>query len=472
MIELRPFQEDLLERVRVAMRNKVRRPLIVLSTGGGKTVLATHISAASIARQFAPIWFMVHRHELLDQTVQAFCDAGLSVGVVAAGHAVEGSRPLQVVLIGSLPRRMQYLHAPRVIIADEAHHCCAPQWAKVQAMFPEAYYIGLTATPQRLDGKGLGSHFDQIIEGPSMRWLINSGYLADYKIFAPPPTTLDLSQVRQLGGDFNKHQLADAVGRSTIVGDSIAEYRKHAMGTRCLIRSVGVEASAQVAEAFKAAGFVAVHLDAKTPSAERRRMFNDFRRGEITHLCNVDLFGEGIDIPGVQSLIDLRPTNSLTYYLQFIGRMLRQAPGKTYGIYLDQVGNSTLRHGMPDAVHAWSLDGRRKKKKSPAVFTCKVCYGAFSKPFRVCPECGAIIVGYNTSRAEPQRVDGELHEINAEMLAKSRYGKARKKIDPARRRARTLEELVRYAISQGYEKAERWAMHVFSARQQKMRARG
>jgi DNA repair protein RadD len=468
MIDLRPYQEEHLERVRAAMRRKVKRPLIVLPTGGGKTRMATKICESSIERDFLPVWFMVHRRELLDQTSQAFSDAGLPVGIVAAGYDVEGSKPLQIVLIDSLPRRLQYLPAPRVIIPDEAHHCCAPKWKSVQDAYPNAFYVGLTATPQRLDGKGLGTHFDEIIEGPTMRWLINSGYLAEFKIYAPPPVTLDMSQVGHIGGEFNKHQMKEAVEKSTIVGDSIAEYRKHAMGTRCLIRSVGVEASAKVAEEFRKAGFAAVHLDAKTPAGERRRLFNDFKRGEITHLCNVDLFGEGIDIPGVESLIDLRPTDSLTFYLQYIGRMLRPAPGKSHGIYLDQVGN-TMRHGMPDEVRAWSLDGKRKKKKPPAVFQCKVCFGTFGSPFRACPSCGAITVT-SGSRAPPKQVDGELHELNAEMLAKSRY--AKKKIDPARRRARTLEELVRYAISQGYEKAERWAMHVFNARQQKERARG
>jgi hypothetical protein len=123
-------------------------------------------------------------------------------------------------------------------------------------------------------------------------------------------------------------------------------------------------------------------------------------------------------------------------------------------------------------VREWSLEGRKKKKKTPAVFTCKVCFGTFAKPFRYCPECGAIVIGWNTSRAAPERVDGELQEMNADLLAKSRYGKPRKKTDPARRRARTLEELVRYAISQGYASAERWAMHIYTARQAKTRARG
>jgi superfamily II DNA or RNA helicase len=466
MIELYPHQEEQLERVRASMRRKVMRPLIVLSTGGGKTVIATKMCATSIRKGFAPMWFVVHRRELLDQAAKAFANAGLDVGIVARGYDLEGSRSLQIVLIDSLPRRMQYLAKPRVIIPDEAHHCVAPKWAHLRELFPDAFYVGLTATPQRLDGRGLGEHFDEIIEGPPMRWLINNGYLADFRIFAPPTKDLDLTHLKHQGGDFNKHQVAERVAKSTILGDAIAEYKRHAMGTRCLIRSVGVEASFHTAEAFKAAGFVAVHLDAKTSDGERRRVFNDFRRGEISHLCNVDLFGEGIDIPGVQSLIDLRPTDSLTFFLQYIGRMLRPAPGKTHGIYLDHVGN-TLRHGMPDEPRPWSLDGKRAKYKPLPVYMCKICFGTFGKPFRICPGCGAIVVG-GVPRVEPKKVDGELQELNKEMLAQSRYGK---KFDRERGRAKSLEELVRIGVARKYPKPERWAMHVMAGRQNKTRAR-
>jgi superfamily II DNA or RNA helicase len=468
MISLYDHQSDLLQRASARMAEKIKRLLIVLSTGGGKTRIATRICESSIARGVVPVWFMVHRRELLDQAAKAFSDAGLPFGYVARGHDIDGDRPVQIVLIDSLPRRKHYLSTPRVIIPDEAHHCTAPKWSNVQAEFPRAFYIGLTATPQRLDGKGLGTHFDEIVQGPGMRWLIDNGFLADYRIFAPPPTTLDLSHVGHVAGEFNHKQVTEAVAKSTIVGDSIAEYRKHAAGKRCLIRAVGVEESEKAAEAFRKEGYVAVHLDAKTSDHDRRRLFNDFRRGEVTHLCNVDLFGEGVDIPGVECLIDLRPTESLTYYLQFVGRMLRAAPGKTHGIYLDQVGN-TMRHGMPDEEREWSLEGRRKRKKPAAIFTCKACFGAFPKPFRICPSCGEFSKTLTISRGAPKRVEGELHELSKDMFGKlQRTGK---KYDPAQGRAKTMHELVQYAIGKGYDKPEGWAKRIFDARMRKRRGR-
>jgi len=248
-VSLRPYQEDLRARVSAAMKAGCKRPLIVLPTGGGKTRIATYITESSIARKFSPIWFMVHRKELVRQTARAFADAGLAPGIVATGYPTEGSKPVQVVLIDSLKNRAKYLEPPRVIIPDEAHHCTANKWKAVQEAYPEAFYIGLTASPQRLDGKGLGAHFDQIILGPDMRWLIDNGYLADYRIFAPPPP--DLSKGGHVAGEFNRGQLEDVLAKSTIVGDSIAEYRKHADGMRTIVRCVSIDASKAACETFR-----------------------------------------------------------------------------------------------------------------------------------------------------------------------------------------------------------------------------
>lgn len=459
MISLRPYQEELRLNVSAAMRAGCKRPLVVLPTGGGKTAVATDMISRSLARGFGPCWFVVHRKELLRQTAEAFAKADLSLGMVATGYPTEGSRQAQVVLIGSLAKRAQYLQPPRVIIVDEAQHACAASWKKVQEAYPDAFYVGLSASPRRLDSKGLGAHFDKIIEGPSMRWLIDNGFLCDYRIFAPPPP--DLSSVDHVAGEFNQGQLAEVLAKSTIVGDSIVEYEKHAHGKRTLIRCVSVESSKQACETFRNAGYAAVHIDAKTPEGERVRQFEAFKRGDVSHLFNVDLFGEGVSIDGIECLIDLRPTESLTMYLQFVGRLLRFVPGKV-GIYLDQVGN-TMRHGMPDEIREWSLDGKRKKTKPPKIFTCKHCYGAFANPFRYCPLCGEKVEGYTGARADPERVDGELQELTGETVAKHRRA-----FDADRTRARTLEDLIAYGKSKGYK--DGWALRVHAARQAKRSA--
>lgn len=462
MIQLYSHQENLRAEVSGAMKRGVRRPLLVLSTGGGKTVLAGFMTDSATKRGFAPVWFVVHRKELVMQTAKAFAALGMTVGIVARGHPVMGDLPIQIVLIDSLKRRLPYLKPPKLVIQDEAHHTPANKWAFLQTEFPDIFYIGLTATPERLDGKGLGKYYDEIVEGPSMRWLIDNGFLADYRIFAPP--SIDTSGVSSVGGDFNKGQLHAIIEQSTIVGDGIREYQKHAEGKRTIIRSVSIEDSIRVADEFKKCGYEAVHIDGKTKTQVRERMFNLFKSGDITHLCNVDLFSEGVDIPGVECLIDQRPTKSLILFLQFIGRGLRAAPGKEHCIYIDQVGN-TERHGLPDDKREWSLDVKKKKKKPRALFKCKKCQGVFGEPFEICPICFAINdhnVSSSGGRMGPELVDGELHELNKEEFRERR--KARYS-DERRQAGRSLEGLREYADKHGYKQS--WADHVWNARQRK-----
>lgn len=454
-LTLRPYQDEVRAAISVAMREGVRRPLVVMPTGAGKTALAAYMTGTSIARGVAPVWFLVHRRELMTQTARAFADAGINVGMVAQGYAMQPTKPAQVVLIDSLPKRMHLLPPPRVLIPDEAHHSVAKKWAAVVDAYPKAWSIGLTATPERLDGKGLGAHFDRIIEGPKMRWLIDNGFLADYRLFAPP--SISTEGVHTVAGDFNKKELEAALKRSTIVGDAVNEYRKHAAGKRAIVRSLSIEDSKEVAAAFTAAGFSAVHIDGKTRESERNAKFEAFKRGDISILCNVDLFGEGVDVPGIECAIDLRPTKSLTLYLQFIGRALRPAPGKSHAIIIDHAGNIE-RHGLPDDDRTWSLDGRPKRDVRK-IFTCKKCYGVFDHPFSVCPSCGAMTERVSQGRAGPEQVAGELVEVD----------KTRKRtvFDDARKQAsRSLESLVEYGRAKGYK--ESWAKYVWDARQQKL----
>lgn len=427
-----------------------------MATGAGKTAIAAFMAHSSIEKKIAPVWFLVHRRELMQQTAQAFADAGIDIGTVARGHELQPWRKAQVVLLPSLKKRMHFLPAPRVIIPDEAHHSCASTHAEVLKAYPDAWKIGLTATPERLDRRGLKDHFDLIVEGPSMAWLIEHGYLSNYRIFAPP--SVDVSGVHTVAGDFNKAELEAVLEKSTITGDAVREYRKHADGKRAIVRSLSRADSRKVAEAFQAAGHSAVHIDGTTPDGERERAFEAFKRGDIAILCNVELFGEGVDIPGVECVIDLRPTKSLTMYLQFIGRALRPAPGKTHAIIIDHAGN-VERHGLPDEDREWSLEGR-KKREPRRVFTCKHCYGVFAEYFTICPSCGAMTQQTRHERAGPQVVDGELREIDLD-AARAR----RRSYDPQRARAKTLQELEEYGRAKGYKPG--WAKHIFEARQAK-----
>jgi DNA repair protein RadD len=231
-------------------------------------------------------------------------------------------------------------------------------------MFPNARGLGVTATPVRADGKGLGAHHDgvmhHIIEGAGMRDLIQQGFLTDYRIFAPP-SDLDLTGVtRAADGDYNKKQLKQRVRRSQIIGDVVAHYLRIAPGKLGLTFATDVETATEIANRYRAAGVPSEVVSAKTPTGQRIEILKRFKRREVMQLVNVDLFGEGFDLPALEVVSMARPTESYGLYCQQFGRVLRPLPGKTVGIIIDHVGN-VVRHGLPDKPRRWSLDRREKR---------------------------------------------------------------------------------------------------------------
>lgn len=467
-LELRDYQALDLSRIRQELK-QVRRVCYVLPTGGGKTATASYMLNGAAHRKLDG-WFVVHRRELAYQTSEALQRYGIPHGIVAAGERLEPWHHIQLVLIGSLRSRLKYLRPPKLIVPDEAHHARAKMWDEMFALFPDAKIVGLTATPQRLDGKGLHKHFDRLVIGPEMRQLIDLGYLSDYRLFMPPPPKLD--GVETVAGDWNKEQLKAALERSTIVGDAVTEYTKHAAHQRAIVRSIDIQFSIEVAQKFREAGYKAVHIDGGFDKITRRNIFRDYRSGEIELLSQVELAGEGVDIPGIVVGIDLRPTKSLTMAKQYWGRTLRKFPGKDKAILLDHAGN-VMQHGFPDDVIEWSLEDRKTKRAAPKLFICEACYGVFNVRHRYCPECGHEMYrpGMGGGRVRPDEVDGHLHEITAEEMAAKRakdaeqQAKNRQKFDEKRemRAATTLAELEELGRKRGYK--DGWAKHVFEARQ-------
>jgi superfamily II DNA or RNA helicase len=474
------------------MRLKIRRQLLVLSTGGGKTITAAFmIEGCRNRKQIA--WFVVHRRELAYQTSKAFAEYGIPHGLVASGERLQPWHAVQIVLIGSLARRMKHLKAPDLIVPDEAHHARAAGWERMFAAYPDAWIVGLTATPLRLDGRGLGKHFAALVIGPEMRWLIDNGYLSDYRLFAPPPPAGWLDGVRETGGDWNRADLKKAIlGKPQIVGSAIDEYARHCNHMPAIVRAVDVESSQAIAGRFAAAGYRTVHVDGEMSTDDRKNAFSGFESGRYEIMCQVELASEGVDIPGIVAGIDLRPTKSLTYALQFWGRTLRPVfcPGmpkdspaarlsaiamgpKPRAYLLDHVGNS-VAHGFPDDPREWSLDDKPKKAKPAPVFTCQACFASYRTRQEVCPECGHIMMGFG-GRSRPDEVDGRLQEISDAERAQAReerrkeyeaeQAKNKEKFDKKKemRACVTLEDFVELGKKRGYK--EGWAKHVFEARQ-------
>ena len=471
-ILLRDYQTDIIARARQAM-HRSRRVLLQAPTGAGKTALASFMAGETAARNQG-CWFICHRAELVQQTSLTFRKFGIAHGFIAAGHPVTIRALVQICSIDTLKNRLAQSVPPKVAIVDEAHHSSAAGWALVIRWLTEngSYVIGLSATPQRLDGQGLDEHFDEIVLGPQVRWLIEHGYLSPYRIFAPDVP--DMKGVRRQMGDFGKKDAADKMDKPKLTGNIITHWRRHAEGLRTVAFGVTVAHSQHLAEQFTMAGIPAAHLDGGTPKGERKRIIQDYAAGMLKVLTNVDLFGEGFDLSAIaqtdvtiDAVIQARPTQSLSLHLQQVGRALRPAPGKV-AIILDHAGN-LARHGYPDVdlneeERVWTLEGREKGKSAndnapPPPVICDGCFNAVKRPLPddgKCPHCKKLL----KREEKPLEVaEGELKEVDDEMRAALRQQRNREQAE-----ARTLDELVALGHRRGYSSPVAWARKVFAGR--------
>lgn len=449
-VVLRPYQEDIIVRVRRALKVH-RKALLVMPTGAGKTNTAGFMMKGSVSRN-QRCFFMVHRKELVEQTCATMDKLGLDYGIVAAGMPFNPYKNITICSVGTLAARLDKVPAPDLIIVDEAHHSSAATWLAIFAAFPKAFYVGLTATPERLDGRGLDHQYKALVMGPTVRWLIDNGFLAEYRAWSHPSP--ELKGIRKIAGDYNQGQLAAAMDKPHLIGDIVDHYKKLAMGTQAVMFCVSVEHALHSAAAFKEAGIAADEIDGTANRIDRSNTIGAFRRGEIRVLTSVDLISEGFDLPEMQTTILARPTASLGLMTQQVGRCLRPAPGKAHAIILDHAGN-IARHGLPDAEREWSLEGR-KKKSGPSVAPvkqCPNCFGSAPAGVTACPYCG---YAFPIQPREVTQVDGSLTEVDVAAV------RAKAKAEQAS--ATTYDELVALGRARGYAKPEGWARHLIKAR--------
>ena len=442
-MELRNYQQQTYNEIYDSWDAGHKDVLAVLPTGAGKTVLFSKI----IKDHVGPCVALAHRQELVCQMALSLARFGVYHRVIAPPAVIRNIVKVQMAELGrsyydcnalcgvvgvdTLVRRHDELRAwcdsVTLYINDEAHHCLVKnKWGKAASMFPNAKILGVTATPLRADGMGLSRDsdgiFDKMIVGPSMRGLIDMGYLTEYRIFAPP-SDLDLSRVElsKATGDYSKVKLIKAVEKSHIVGDVVNHYKRIAPGKLGITFCVDVATATETAEEFNAAGVPAAVVSAKTPDLERSEILNRFKRRELLQLVNVDLFGEGFDLPAIEVVSMARPTQSYGLYVQKFGRALRILEGKTQAIIIDHVGN-VIRHGLPDRERVWSMNRREKRKNGPSdaipCKTCVKCTAVYERIYKVCPECGHLDTP--VQRDGPQHVDGDLMEMDADTLAKMR----------------------------------------------------
>ncbi len=413
MIPLRPYQTDGIARVRAALE-RVARVLFVLATGGGKTVIASWIVLSALERG-SRVLFVAHRRELIRQ---AFCklvrngipvaSIGIVMGDTPAARGEElfpealgalsdaelwarfGRRrpnaPIQVGSIDTLRGRAK-LGKLDLIIIDEAHRALARSYIELVGSYPEAAVLGLTATPYRADGRGLGDLFDDLVVIATPSLLIREGFLVEPEVWTVPQRP-DLSGVRVKGGDYEMGALSAACDRAELVGDIVEHWKRLANGTRTVAFACTVEHSRNIAARFVEGGVSAEHLDGETPTEERDAILARLERGETLVVSNCGVLCEGWDQPSVKCCILARPTKSTGLVMQQAGRILRPWQGHP-AIILDHAG-CMLEHGLPQDDREFSLagDARRAKNAGDSARECPACHRVVPNGTRMCPACG------------------------------------------------------------------------------------
>ena len=467
MIQLRDYQERAVDGLREAYRY-VLKALLVLPTGGGKTVIFSSLAQRSAARG-SQVLILAHRDELLEQIHGSLRNFSISAQIVSGGMNYDGRYKVHVASVFTIARRLGKIVVPDFLIIDEAHHVTPDTvWGKViaelTALNPRLRVLGVTATPVRLSGEGLGLSFDEMVLGPTPAELIDAGWLSKYRMFQPPPDErIDMSFAKKRAGDWRDSDVTDAIERNKakVMGSPVRHYQAHCPGEPALVFCRTVQTAHDMAERYRVAGFTAAAIDGKMSSFDRKRIVRDFGAGALNVMTSCSLVSEGFDVPAIRAGFDMNPTLSLKEYLQRCGRTLRKTPGDDRPVLLmDHAGNSIQDgFGLPDDDREWSLDCVKRKKKSDVknvpIKQCPKCYACCRATSSCCPECGNVFV--SAPRALEER-EGDLVEVNTSEVRKVR------KIDQAVADAWSLDDLVAVAKERKYSKPEAWAMHIMAAR--------
>ena len=409
-------------------------------TGFGKTVCLGQL----VEQNQGAACVMAHRQELVGQISLMLARYGIrhnliaadaTVRQIAAAHVAEvgacyyqPGAPVAVAGVDTLVRREvppQWAAQVSLVVPDEAHHVVrGNKWADAMALFPTARGFLPTATPARADGKGLGRHADGLadamVQAPPMRWLIDQGFLTDYRIICRDSDLSMVGEEVSASGDWSPAKLKNAAAKSRIVGDLVTNYLQFARGLLNIAFTTDTETAAKTALAYRAAGVRAECLTGKTHDHLRRDMLRRFAKRELDVIVAVDIVSEGFDLPAIECVQFARPTESLGLYMQQFGRALRPLPGKGRALIIDHVGN-VLRHFPPDRPRVWTLDRRegrgiaRKADDAIPYRVCVACFEPYEAIYRECPHCGYYAAP--ASRSGPKHVDGDLGEMDPATLA-------------------------------------------------------
>lgn len=455
-VTLRGYQSSAIQAVRSALARGHRRALLVLPTGAGKTIVASEIIRRGVERKRRAL-FLAPRRELVYQTSDKLSALGVPHGLLMAGEGRTLDVPVQVACLPTMHSRVcrSSMSAPRaeIVIVDEAHASMGRMAQAVLDLYPDAVQIGMTATPSRSDGRGLGELYDALVEGPSVAELTRDWYLVPVRYFAP--STVDLEGVRTQAGDYHQGDLSKRVNTPQLIGDVVSNWLRIAADRKTVVFAVDRAHAMALHEEFMRAGVSSEYLDGNTPNDDRKAILGRVRSGETQVLCSVDVLSYGWDEPSVSCGIIARPTKSIARYLQAAGRILRPFDGKTDSILIDHSG-VVSELGFVDDTQPWSLDGKskiqerkaEKAREEPKPITCGDC-GAEFKPASKCPECGADCTHRAKTAIEAHEAD--LIEFSRQRLVDTkRFGLDKQDV---------YSQLLGFAAERGYSSG--WAAHQY-----------
>lgn len=459
MSVLRPYQADVVAEF-IRMREGNGPIILVAPTGAGKTVIGAAIIKHEISTE-RKVLVLAHRREIIAQTSQKLFAAGISHGVIQAGFP---TRPLEAVQVASistlharaLRRETMSLPPADLVVIDEAHHCPANSYRAIIEKYPDAALLGLTATPCRGDGRGLGGIFDTLIECPQVADLIAQGFLVKTKVYAP--VNPDLKGVRIVAGDYNEGQLADRMDHPRLIGDIVTHWHRYGEQRKTVAFCVSVAHSLHLREEFIKSGVRCEHIDGSTPKAERDASLARLAAGEIEIIVNCMVLTEGWDLPEAGCCILARPTKKMGLYRQMIGRVLRPAEGKSDAIILDHAG-AVYQHGFVEDPVDWTLDPDRRatspkhaaRSANPTsrLIECTGC-GAVRVGGEPCDHCGFL----------PQRVPRSVPFADGDLGLVDRARRtANEAVYDAAERARWHAMLIQIGFEHDYKPG--WAAHKY-----------
>ena len=424
-IKLRPYQSELIDNIRASVRGGNDSVVAVLGCGGGKSVIQGSIAKSSTDKNNR-VLFLVHRKELCQQIANTFRSLGVDMSLC------------DVSMVQTVSRRLDKLPDYDIIITDEAHHSTAKTYTKIYDHYSHVLRLGFTATPIRLNKGGLGDVYSDLITSVSTKWLIENHYLAPYKYYSVK--LADTSGLHTVAGEFKQNEVAELMQNSEIYGDTVKQWKRLAEGSKTIVYCASVEAAKMTAERFSSEGYNSIAIDGKTPQNEREEAMAAFREGKVRILCNCELFGEGLDVPDCECVVLLRPTQSLTLFIQQSMRSMRYMPNKT-AIIIDHVGNC-YRHGLPDDEREWSLEPKNKQENIVKIRECKNCFAVYPPTKPKCPYCGA------EATHEIRKTDKKTIEVD---LVELRRTEEIKNTEYADLKAETWEDVVKIQKAKGYK---------------------